>query len=229
MQCKFTNRDIFNLVNHQLKQFWGGVAVLLDSQDADSVTEALNRTEQCFKQIRSDYFHHKKEVVFHISHSIQYMVFLYYLSNCLYLNKKEEKASFIYYLNKAMNSVELFYSVALPKHFCAEHPLGTVLGKAQYGDHFFVYQGCTVGGNLKGNKIYYPVIGEYVTMYSDSKILGNCHIGDNVIIAANTYIKDMDIPAGSIVFGTYPDIMIKSGREDKIKQVREHLWNVSEQ
>jgi serine O-acetyltransferase len=120
-----------------------------------------------------------------------------------------------------MNSVELFYAIELPKHFCMEHPLGTVLGRAQYGDYFFFYQGCTVGGNNS----YYPVIGNNVTMYSNSKVLGNSHIGDNVVIGANAYIKDTDIPENSIVFGQYPDNIIKSSMNNKIDDINKSLWS----
>ena len=85
---------------------------------------------------------------------------------------------------------------------------GGVMGRAQYGDYFLYYQGCTVGGN----KSQYPVIGEHVTMFSNSKILGNSHIGNNVIISASTYIINQNIPDNSIVFGMSPDIIIKEIR-----------------
>ena len=48
---------------------------------------------------------------------------------------------------------------------------------------------------------------------SGVKVLGNCHIGDNVIIAANAYVKDRDIPSGSIVFGQDRALVVKTGCE----------------
>ena len=50
-----------------------------------------------------------------------------------------------------MNSVDLFYAIELPQKFGAEHPLGSVMGRAKYGDGFFFYQGCTVGGTDGAN------------------------------------------------------------------------------
>ncbi len=47
-------------------------------------------------------------------------------------------------------------------------------------------------------------------MMSGAKILGNGRIGDNVIIAANSYVIDTDIAACSLVFGSSPDLVIKS-------------------
>jgi len=47
-------------------------------------------------------------------------------------------------------------------------------------------------------------------MYSGSKIIGKSVIGNNVTIAANTYIKDAEIPNGAMVFGQSPNLVIKT-------------------
>lgn len=120
----------------------------------------------------------------------------------------------VYYLNKVMNSVDLFYEIELPDHFGVEHPLGSVMGRAKFGDEFFFYQGCTVGGN----HLTYPTIGSNVTMYANSSIIGNCHIGDNVSLGAGCLIKDQDIPSNSLVFGQSPNIVIKT------KKNQTNLW-----
>jgi serine O-acetyltransferase len=49
-------------------------------------------------------------------------------------------------------------------------------------------------------------------MLSNSKIIGDSNIGDNVIIAANTYIKDTNIPNNSIVFGSSPNLVLKENK-----------------
>ena len=64
-------------------------------------------------------------------------------------------------------------------------------------------------GNNKGS---YPTFGENVKMMSGSKILGNCEIGSNVIIAANTYVKDCNI--SYICFGSSPNLIIKNKEEN---------------
>ena len=102
--------------------------------------------------------------------------------------------------------MDIYSEVRLPEVFFFEHPLGLILGRAKYGNNFFAMQGCTVGGN----KGIYPIIGENVKMFSDSKVLGNSNIGDNVLISANSYIKDTDIPRNSIVFGQSPNLIIKN-------------------
>lgn len=162
-------------------------------------------------------------MVFKIEHSVQYSIFLYYLSNELYKGKDEEMASYVYYLNKVMHSVDWFYAIELPEHFGAEHPLSCVLGRAKYGDYFFVYQGVTVGGNRKDGVLYYPVIGNNVTLYANATVIGNTYIGNNVIISANTYIKDEVIPDNCMVFGQSPNLIIKKKKEEDMLKMN-HIW-----
>lgn len=122
-----------------------------------------------------------------------------------------------------MHSVDWFYAISLPEHFCAEHPVGSVLGRAEYGDNFFIYQGATVGGNRKNGTLSYPYIGKNVVAYANSTILGSARIGDNVIISANTYIKSETIPSNCIVFEQSPNISIKQLTVEEVKNMN-HIW-----
>jgi len=144
-------------------------------------------------------------------HSVQYMTFLYYLSHDIYKNDNNgQLCDKIYYLNKILHSVDLFYAIELPAHFGAEHPLGSVMGRAKYSNGFFFFQGCTVGGTKdKEGKDHYPVLGENVRMYANSSILGRSHIGNNVQIGADALVKNQDIPDNCIVFGQSPNLIIK--------------------
>ena len=109
-----------------------------------------------------------------------------------------------------MHSVDLFYAIDLPSVWSAEHPLGSVMGRAKYSNGFFFYQGCTVGGTRdKQGLLYYPELEENVRMYANSSILGKCHIGRNVQIGAGALVKNQDVPADSIVFGQSPNLIIK--------------------
>lgn len=129
----------------------------------------------------------------------------------------EEAATYVYLLNKVLHSVDWFYEIELPINFCAEHPMSSVLGRAKYGNYFWIYQGVTVGGNRKGDNINYPVIGENVLLYANCTIIGNSHIGNNVIVSANSYIKDTDIPNNCLVFGQTPNLIIKEKTENEIR------------
>lgn len=106
----------------------------------------------------------------------------------------------------------------------AEHPLGSVLGKAQYSDYLFVYQGTTIGGNRKKGKLYYPKLGKNVVLYANATILGETTIGNNVIVSSNTYIINEKVPDNCIVFGQSPNIVIKEKSEPEILEMTKHIW-----
>lgn len=174
------------------------------SSNLDSV---LSRLEFCFRHTENKYYQRGGEVFFNPFHSGQWCIFLYYLSNTLFKANSAYSvlSDKIYYLNKMLNGCDLFYEVELPPVFMLDHPVGTVLGRAKYGNYFTFTQGCTVGNN----KGIYPVFGEHVTMLSDSKVIGSSIVGDNVVISANCYVKDAEIPSNAIVFGQSPHLVIK--------------------
>lgn len=221
MWCKLDQQALIALINRQVSNYW---ECELPKEAYPSVEKALKRLEICFSKVKSGYFRHNGEIAFKIEHSVQYAVWLYILSNQLYKDGFEENAAFVYYLNKIMHAVDWFYAIELPEMFLAEHPLASVLGRASYGNRFFVYQGVTVGGNRKGDELYYPEIGENVLLYADSKILGKSKIGNNVIVSVGTIIKDAVIPDNSIVFGQSPNLIIRTKSEKDIKDMMRHIW-----
>lgn len=135
-----------------------------------------------------------------------------------------KEADYCYYLNKIMHANDWFYAIDLPVHFLVEHPLGSVLGRATYGDYLFVYQGTTVGGNRSHGKLCYPVIGNNVILFANASILGNCKIGNNVVIAADTTVVNENVPDNCIVFGKSPYLTVKEKTEQEIKKYTEHIW-----
>lgn len=193
------------------------------SEEEKSVIEerldyALAACEENFSHSENKYYFTElggaKMCRFNPYHSVQYMTFLYYLSHNIYKNcQSGQLCDKIYYLNKIFHSVDLFYAIELPAHFGAEHPLGSVMGRAKYSNGFFFYQGCTVGGTRdRHGNLYYPEIGENVHMFSNSSILGNCHIGNNVNIGAGSIVKNQDVPDNCTVFGESPNLIIKGNK-----------------
>lgn len=67
-----------------------------------------------------------------------------------------------------------------------------------------------MGGSIKEDKLYYPIIGNNVILFSNASILGKSKIGSNVIISARTQIVNEDVPDNCIVFGKSPNLTIKS-------------------
>jgi serine O-acetyltransferase len=210
MKLEITEAELQSLVARQIHHLF----MLRDEEKhilERGIKEALQRCEFCFSHSSNKYYQRDGEVYFNPFHSGQYSIFLYYLSNSIFQLDKSHRTlcDRIYYLNKTLNSLDLFYEVTMPQIFFLDHPVSSVMGRADYGDFFSFSQGCTVGNN----KGIYPKIGKNVRMMSNSKVLGNCTIGDNVILAANTYVKDVNIPPCSIVFGSSPDHIVKTKDE----------------
>ncbi len=199
---------LFALVARQLGNLFEYDAATDETALNRALDEALERSRYCFARNLNKYFRRDGQAHFSPFHSGQYCIFLYYLGHSLALIGASSLADRVYYLNRALNGVDLFHQVSLPEVFCVEHPLGAVIGRAQIGNYFFFAQGVTVGGN----KGAYPMLGDHVTMLSNSKIVGKSVIGDNVILAANSYVKDAIIPANSIVFGQDRNLVIKENK-----------------
>ena len=116
--------------------------------------------------------------------------------------------------------MDWFYEIELPTYWGVEHPVGSVLGRAKYNDGLYIYQGCTVGGNNKR----YPSLGHNVIMYSNATILGNCNIGNNVILSTGTIIKEENIPDNCIVFGKSPNLVVKEKPYGYIEKILDEIW-----
>ena len=213
--------SIERILFHQLKSYWPQIDEELIKQN---IPVALEKTEKTYHGMPNSRLWNGHDVVFSPYMSTQWMNFLYRLSHELYLNGAGIAADQVYYLNKIMHSNDWFYAIELPVHFHCEHPLGSVLGRAVYGDYLFIYQGTTVGGNRSHGELRYPTLGDNVVLYANATVLGNCRIGNNVLVSSGSYLLNEDIPDNSIVFGISPNIVVKSKTENVIKEYTKHIW-----
>lgn len=201
-----------------MKIFIGGGVSQQEKGAIDSVYEStLLSLDTCFSYVKNKFYRFNGESIFNPLHTAQWTMFLYKIA---YQLRKESSDNInlcdkIYGVSKCVSSADIYYETAMPDIWFFDHPQGSVMGKAEYSDFFTFSQGCTVGNN-KGK---FPVFGRHVSMLSNSKILGNCKIGDHVILAANAYIVDTDILPYSIVFGMHPDIVIKPITPDKFDEL----------
>lgn len=184
---------LIEILNARLKVWGFGGAVSNDT----ILQEALMRAEKCFSYSRNKRFRTLNgDVKYSVKHSVQTSILLYYLSSTACHHGNMELADSVYYLNRIMHGVDWFYEIELPSVFGAEHPVGSVLGRASYGDKLFVYQNTTIGSSVEK----FPRIGENVVLCANGCILGACSIGSNVIISAGAMVVNKDIPDNSIVF-----------------------------
>lgn len=214
LYASYSKEEIFDLLGRQLKNNFS-----LNHEEEKELfihlESVLKKLEINISGVQSKYYKRNNKLFFNPFHSGQYLVFLYYFSFNISSSKNAYSdllADKLYFLNKMLNGVDIYHKVKLPEVFFFEHPLGSVLGRAKYGNNLFMMQGCTVGGTDSG----YPTLGDNFSMYSNSKIIGNCTIGNNVILAANAYVKDLDIDSNQIVFGQYPNNIFKKNQNNKV-------------
>lgn len=215
---KFDEQELSLYIDNQVKNM-----LCYNLKSRNYISKAIELSNKSFNSSSNKYYQSDK--YFSPFHSAQYCVLLYYLSKVmLEIDLYGINAEKIYLLNKIINSVDLFYEIELPTIFGVEHPLGSVMGRAEYSDYLFFYQGCTLGGS-NGN---YPIIGKNLLMYSNSKILGKCRIGHNVVLSANSYIINTDIPDNCIVFGSSPHLTIRKYDGCYILGKQKHIWNMKD-
>lgn len=118
---------------------------------------------------------------------------------------------FIYLFSHLLNrrvSIEIPSSVRIGKGILILHPYGiTINSHAVIGDNFTIMKGATIGNTKSGKRPGSPIIGNNVYVGLNSTIVGGIHIGDNVLVAANTFIN-FDVPDDSVVIGS-PGIVHK--------------------
>jgi serine O-acetyltransferase len=209
MKMSVSLEELVSLTEKQL-EFFGGGSI------SNYLMAVLNRLNRCFSKVTNKYYHDEEtgEAFFSPVQSAQYAQYLYFLSNEAFAAKDIHTAEKVYYLNKMMNSVDWFYEVELPEVFFADHALGSVLGRAKYANRFCIVQGCTVGQNHN----IYPVFEENVTMHPMSIVIGASHVGRNVEISSNAFIRDEVIPDNCIVFGQSPNLKIFPKDEQEMRK-----------
>ena len=92
------------------------------------------------------------------------------------------------------------------------------------GANVTIFHGATIGATRRGSKKGSPQIGNLVWIGSNSTIVGNITIGDDVLIAPNTYINE-SIPAHSVCMGN-PVKVIR--RENATDQYIDNICEIAE-
>lgn len=71
---------------------------------------------------------------------------------------------------------------------------------AVFNGNVMITHGVTVGRDIRGKRAGTPTFGHNVVLRTNSVITGNINIGDDVLIAPNTFVN-FDVPSHSIVIG----------------------------
>lgn len=171
---------------------------------------ALQRIENCFSKIKRKYYFDNGGFLFDHLNCDHMATLLYFYGNTIWRETGDcDLPTRLFYLNKIMHGLDLFYSLKMPDVFFLIHPVGTVLGNAEYGDYLVVYQNCTVGSV----KTIYPRFGNGTILYSKSSVIGNCTLGNDVVIAANTLLIDTNVPGNTVVTGHFPANRFRTNKQ----------------
>lgn len=86
-----------------------------------------------------------------------------------------------------------------------------------------IFHGVTIGATRRGKFKGVPVIGNKVWIGSNATIVGKILIGNNVLIALNSYVN-RDIPSHSICMGTSMTILAReNATENYIDNICKNL------
>lgn len=207
-RCSISENDMCFIIARQLNNMVPDLNQVSDQDLLPYVQTAFKRIFNCFKAINNKYYQENDDVYFNHLHSDHYCSFLYLVSNEAYLNNYTELATKLFLLNKYLHGLDLYFSVTLPEVFILVHPVGSVIGNAEYGNKIVIYQNCSIGSVVKEGRYIYPKFGENIVLYSKTSIIGECVIGNNVIFGANSFVINSNISNNSLVTGAYPNLTV---------------------
>lgn len=99
------------------------------------------------------------------------------------------------------HGIEIDWRTSIGKGFYIGHPYNiTVNSAAVIGENVNLHKGVVIGQSNRGKHKGTPTIGNHVWIGINAVIVGNVHIGNDVLIAPNTYVN-CDVPDHSVVFG----------------------------
>ncbi len=117
-------------------------------------------------------------------------VLLYRLEREIFI--KDPANIFLPFLASLMHrrtGCEIYYSTEIGKGFNIQHGFGIVIGpRYKIGDYFTIHQGVTLGQKNLNSPNETISIGNHVTVFAGSTILGNLQIGNNANIGANSVV-----------------------------------------
>jgi len=154
--------------------------------------EALRRLNVCINSVRM-----WQPDRYDPLHSSQHCTFLYFLSHTIWKRTGTTQTPLrLFLLNKALNAIDCFYEVELPKIFLIGHSVGIVLAKATYGNHLVLYQNSTIGKNHGVS----PVLENGVILYPNTAIIGDCLIRSGSVVSQGVSVINQSTEAQKIVF-----------------------------
>ena len=97
--------------------------------------------------------------------------------------------------------IMLYENMNIPKGLIIGHPGPVIInGEATFDGNLFLTHGVTIGRDIRGKRAGAPHFGKNVCIRCNSTVVGGINIGDDVLIAPNTFVN-FDVPSHSVVIG----------------------------
>lgn len=107
----------------------------------------------------------------------------------------------IFKISEFLYSTEISCGCEIGPGLYIGHPFSiTINGRARIGKNCNIHKGVTIGQENRGKRKGCPVIGDCVWIGVNSTIVGGITIGNDVLIAPNSFVNT-DVPPHSVVFG----------------------------
>lgn len=216
MQTSLTSKELHNYLSSQIKHFIPD-NIFVDGMIRDEdIQISLDKCDNCFKHINNSLYSRivgggEIESIFSHLHADQYAQFLVYLANYIW-NTRHDKiiCDRIMYLNRILHSFMMSYKAKIPDIMLFGHPVGAVIGNADYSNYLYISQNCTINtGSLAEDGSYTPKIGNYFFIGAGAVLIGNEPIGDNCSIGANAMLYNTALEDNSIVINNNGKIEIR--------------------
>ena len=111
-------------------------------------------------------------------------------------------------LAHSKTGIDIHPGATIGDYFSIDHGTGVVIGETSIiGNHVTLYQGVTLGAksfkyDSQGNMVNFPrhpILEDYVTVYSNSSILGRITIGHNSVVGGNIWLTHSIPPFSKIL------------------------------
>lgn len=144
------------------------------------------------------------------------LTFLHRIANQIYQDGDTTTARLLSEANREMTGAEIHPGVKIGHSIFIDHPSGLIVGEtASIGNRFHGHGQVLLGSDgVSGAKKRHPTIGDDVTIWPKASILGNRHIGNNVVVGAAALITH-DVPQNSTIVG-HNTLVKENGEKKKI-------------
>ncbi len=201
MKLSLSKSELLTYIERQSQHLFPDNTRFAGDDVQSAFTLALERLENSMSAVTLPGYHDASgQTTFSHMHADQYAQLLYFFGNSLW-NRSQNRlvCDKLLAMNRALFSLFLSYKCKMPEHFVLGHPVGTILGNADYGDYLVVFQGVTVNTEQDENGKAAPHLGRGLFLGAHSKIIGKQTVGDRVSVGVGALLYKEDVPDDSVV------------------------------